>query len=109
MKDLAIIIGLALCIIATMADLRAGSIAPQPHYPPATTAGTDSLTGSATTKSVAMSVTMPDASYHVNVICVSDGQGAVSWQVGNRTTTTFNVTVSANSGTLAFTYQTVDY
>jgi hypothetical protein len=77
----------------------------------ATTAskGSDSLTSSALTKQVTLSKTMPDTSYHVSLMCTSDSQGPIFWQVGNLTTTTMRVTASANLGTLNFTYKAEDY
>lgn len=94
-------------LIATAAV--AGSIAPQPVVPPASVVGADSLTGSATTKTVTLPRAMPDATYAVIVMSVDADQGAKSWSSGNLATGSFNVTVSSNTGTLNFTYQVVDY
>lgn len=109
MKILSTIVGLLVLWMLLAFPVRSGSINHSTPDPPTRRAAAGSLTGSATTDTITFAAPMPDTTYHMNMMCVSDDQGVVSWQVGGRTTTTCNITVSANTGTLNYTYEAVDY
>lgn len=104
-----VVVACILCVWALLASLGdAESATPTSAPQGARMVSTGQLAGAAITGTVTLSATMPDSTYHVNVMSVSDGE-VPSWQVGGLTATTFRVTASANSGTLNFTYETVDY
>lgn len=100
-------IAAAILLLNLAGFLQAGAIGPQPTLTPASASGIDALTSSATSKTVTLATVMPDTSYHVEVMVV--GAGAKYWSVDQLTTSSFNVTVSANTGTVTFTYRAVDY